>query len=181
MKWAKDWVLTDTVRNFIKNKTNPFFPNVWIRRKAMQIMFFHSLELYSNLLSSEPYLSFGFCRPAFTWRSWIVQDKQWTHEQLQTKKTAVNHPGNNTVLRIKRMQTFEQGHFYKFNHNFLLWAMLMYFMWNILFRKNNMHFVWSHLFGKLINILQILQSVCTFLTTTVLFILSGWSVAFEGA
>ncbi len=74
------------------------------------------------------------------------------YQKTNKKNPAVNHPGNNTVLRIKRMQTFEQGHFYKFNHNFLLWAMLMYFMWNILFRKNNMHFVWSHLFGKLIKL-----------------------------
>ncbi len=36
--------------------------------------------------------------------SLTVQDKQETHEQLSlNKKTSVDHSGNNTVLRIKRM------------------------------------------------------------------------------
>ncbi len=36
--------------------------------------------------------------------SLTVQDKQGTHEQLSlNKKTSVDHSGNNTVLRIKRM------------------------------------------------------------------------------
>ncbi len=45
--------------------------------------------------------------PLFFWRtadSLTVQDKQGTHEQPSlNKKTAVDHSGNNTVLRIKRM------------------------------------------------------------------------------
>ncbi len=42
----------------------------------------------------------------FFWRtadSLTVQNKQGTHEQLSIKNTAVDHSGNNTVLRIKRM------------------------------------------------------------------------------
>jgi len=44
----------------------------------------------------------------FFWRTadnLTVQDKQGTHEQLalNKKNTAVDHSGNNTVLRIKRM------------------------------------------------------------------------------
>ncbi len=35
--------------------------------------------------------------------SLIVQDKQGTHEQLSLNNTAVDHSGNSTVLRIKRM------------------------------------------------------------------------------
>ncbi len=36
--------------------------------------------------------------------SLTAQDKQGTHEQLSlNKNTAVDHSGNNTVLRIKRM------------------------------------------------------------------------------
>ncbi len=45
----------------IKNKVNPLFPNVGIRGKAMQILFFHSLTLHNSLLSSDPSLSFGIC------------------------------------------------------------------------------------------------------------------------
>ncbi len=40
MKWTKDQVLTDVVWNFIKYKVHPLFPNVGIRRKAMQRQFF---------------------------------------------------------------------------------------------------------------------------------------------
>ncbi len=43
----------------------------------------------------------------FFWRtadSWTVQDKQGTHEQLSLNKhTAVDHSGNNTVLKITHM------------------------------------------------------------------------------
>ncbi len=47
----------------------------------------------------------------FFWRtadSLTVQDKQGTHEQLSQRKeinknTAVDHSGNNTILRIKQM------------------------------------------------------------------------------
>ncbi len=56
-----------------------------------------------------------------------VQDKQGTHEQLSlkhkkttTKKNSCDHSGNNTVLRIKCMQTFEQGHFIQIHHLFSL-------------------------------------------------------------
>ncbi len=45
----------------------------------------------------------------------------WTTITKQ-KNTAVDHSGNNTVLRIKRMSTFEQGHFYNFKYYFLLWT-----------------------------------------------------------
>ncbi len=44
---------------FIKNKVQSLFPNVGIRKKAMQTLCFH-LALHSAL-SSEPSLLFGFC------------------------------------------------------------------------------------------------------------------------
>ncbi len=65
MKWTKDQVLTDTVWNFLKNKVHPLFPNVGIKRKAMQRLFFHNLALHSVLLSLEQSLSF-LRWPAFT-------------------------------------------------------------------------------------------------------------------
>ncbi len=59
MKWTKDGVLTDAVWVFIKNKVHPLFPNIEIRRKAMQRLFFHNLALHQILLYSEPSLSFA--------------------------------------------------------------------------------------------------------------------------
>ncbi len=38
---------------------------------------------------------------------------------MKNKQTAVDHSGNNTVLRIKEGGTFERGHFYKYNYYFL--------------------------------------------------------------
>ncbi len=43
------------------------------------------------------------------------------NHQKTNKSTAVDHSGNNTVLRIKGMYTFERGQFYKCNY-FLLWT-----------------------------------------------------------
>ncbi len=65
--------------------------------------------------------------------SLTVQDKQGTHEQLSlTKNTAVDHSANNTVLRIKGMQTFERGHFYEFNYYFLLWIICKHLYVNLI-------------------------------------------------
>ncbi len=53
-----------------------------------------------------------------------AQDQQGTHEQLsQNRKTVVDHPGNETVLRFMfaRLQTFERGHFYKLCNFFVSW------------------------------------------------------------
>ncbi len=60
MKWTKDQFLTDADWIFIKNKVHSLFPNIGIRRKATQTLFFHNLALHSVLLSSEPSLLFGF-------------------------------------------------------------------------------------------------------------------------
>ncbi len=55
----------------------------------------------------------------------------WTTITKQTKNTAVDDSGNNTVLIIKCMWTFEQGHFYKFNYHFLLWTICKHILCEI--------------------------------------------------
>ncbi len=59
--------------------------------------------IYTNAGKPKFVVAEGFFRR--TTGSLTVQDKQGTHEQLSLNKknTAVNHSGNNTVLRIKRM------------------------------------------------------------------------------
>ncbi len=58
MKWKNNRVLTDAVLNFIENKVHSLFPNAGIRRKAMQVLFFHSLAL-QNI-----FIDLFLCRPA---------------------------------------------------------------------------------------------------------------------
>ncbi len=55
--------------------------------------------------------------------SLTVQDKQGTHEQpsLNKKNTAVDHSGNNTLLRIYKL--LNGVIFYKLNYYFLLWIL----------------------------------------------------------
>ncbi len=47
----------------ICNETKQWWPRIEksYSQKAMQTLFSHSLALHSILLSSEPFLSFGFC------------------------------------------------------------------------------------------------------------------------
>ncbi len=65
MKWIWKWSEQRTEfllmwsGTSLKTKVHSLFPNVEIRRKAMQRLFFHNLALHS-VLSSEPSLSFVF-------------------------------------------------------------------------------------------------------------------------
>ncbi len=75
------------------------------RKQRRVVHLFYSLWFkYTQMLENQ--------RICGTWRifwrtagSFTVQDKQETHEQLSLNKkiTTVDHSGNNTVLRIKRM------------------------------------------------------------------------------
>ncbi len=50
-----------------------------------------------------------------------TRDSRTTKHKHKTN-TAVDHSAYNTVLRIKRMETFKRGHFYKSNYYFILWT-----------------------------------------------------------
>ncbi len=65
IKWTKNRVLTDAVWIFVKNEVHSLFPNIGIRRKAMQRLFFHNLALHSVFVFGA-HLSFGFCVDVFT-------------------------------------------------------------------------------------------------------------------
>ncbi len=60
MKLTKDRFLTDAVWILIKNKVNSLVPNIGIRRKAMQRLFFSQLGTEQHLLVFRASLSFGF-------------------------------------------------------------------------------------------------------------------------
>ncbi len=85
MKWTKDQVLTNAVCIFIKNKVNSLYPNVGIRRKATQRLFFHNLALHGILLSLESSLSFGSCVDLHVWLS----SKHYMRESVGGAKQAV--------------------------------------------------------------------------------------------
>ncbi len=107
-----------------------------------------------------------------------VQDKQGTHEQLSLKQTnkqkknSCDHSGNNTVLRIKCMQTFERGHFINSPLIFSCGLYVNIFYVKYLIQVSTKLTITCILydpsyFGKIINIFQILQGVCKLLTSTV--------------
>ncbi len=90
-KWTKDQVLTELVWILIQNKVYPLFPNIGIRRKAMQRLFFHNLALNSILLSSEP--SWFLSRAAFS--SLVI----YTTCANLSRDQNINHLANATNLQ----------------------------------------------------------------------------------
>ncbi len=123
-----------------------FSLNAWLFLLEHQWVFESSVIVVNEFLSVRRWISKSYsnCWKGFKyttmlenqriWGSWRIFLKNsrkfncsgqtrdsWTTITKQ-KNTAVDHSGNNTVLRIKHMLTFERGLFYKLNIFFLLWT-----------------------------------------------------------
>ncbi len=61
---------------------------------------------------------------------WLLVIPVLNNYHITKQNTAVDHSGNNTVLRIK-CKLFERGHFYKFNYYFLLWTICKHILCEI--------------------------------------------------